>query len=46
MIRREDGKFVLYTQDGRRKLGTFDTEEKAKRRERQIVYWRGKDKPS
>ena len=36
MIRKEDGKYVLYTKDGSRKLGTHDTREKAVKQEQAI----------
>ncbi len=36
MIKPEGGKWVLYSADGSKKLGEFDTEEEAKKREKQI----------
>jgi starvation-inducible DNA-binding protein len=36
MIRHEDGKFELYSHDGKRHLGSFDSEEAAKNREAEI----------
>ncbi len=36
MIRHENGKYVLYSKDGSRKLGTYDTREEAEARERQV----------
>ena len=36
MIVKKDGKFVLMSKDGVKVLGTFDTEEDAKKREREI----------
>lgn len=36
MIRQEDGKFELYSHDGSRHLGSFDSEEAAKKREAEI----------
>jgi starvation-inducible DNA-binding protein len=36
MIRQEDGKFELYSHDGSRHLGSFDSEEAAKMREAEI----------
>ena len=36
MIRQEDGKFELYSQDGKRHLGSFGTEEEALAREAEI----------
>lgn len=38
-IKKEDGKFVLYSQDESKKLGTFDTQEAALKREAQIKYF-------
>lgn len=40
MIRKEGGKFVLYTKDGSKKLGTFDSQEEALAREAQIKEMR------
>jgi hypothetical protein len=37
MIRKENNKWVLYSKDGDKVLGTFDTEDEAKERERQII---------
>jgi len=36
MIKQEDGKWVLYSMDGSKVLGTFDTEEEAKAREKEV----------
>lgn len=36
MIKKEKGKWVLYSKDGSKKLGTYDTEKEAKDREKQI----------
>ena len=36
VIREEDGKFVLYSRDGKKKLGTHDTKEEAMAQERAI----------
>lgn len=36
MIRQEDGKFELYSHDGKRHLGSFNTEDEAKAREAEI----------
>lgn len=37
MIKKEKNKFVLYSKDGSKKLGTFDTEQEAKDREKEII---------
>jgi hypothetical protein len=37
MIKIEDGKYVLYSEDGRKRLGEFDSEEEALRREKEIL---------
>jgi hypothetical protein len=37
MIRHEKGKWVLYTRDGKRKLGTHDTKAQAVRQEQAIL---------
>lgn len=39
MIRQEGGKFVLYSKDGSRVLGRFDTRTAAEARERQILFF-------
>ncbi|MCK4958406.1 MAG: hypothetical protein KAT00_03380 [Planctomycetes bacterium] len=40
MIKHQDGKWVLYSKDGSRVLGKFDTEEEAKKREGQIQFFK------
>lgn len=40
IIRHEGGKWVLYSHDGDKKLGTFESEEDAKDRERQIQFFK------
>lgn len=40
VVRHEGDKWNLYTRDGSKKLGEFDTEEQAKKRERQIQYFK------
>lgn len=44
MIRREGDKYVLYTQNGDRRLGVFKSRAEAVRREREIIYFKHKDK--
>ena len=41
-IHHEDDKWVLYSKDGKKKLGTFDSEEAAKKREGQINFFKHK----
>ena len=36
MIKKEKGKYVLFSKDGNKKLGTFDTEKEAQDREKEI----------
>lgn len=40
VLRHEGGKWVLYSHDGSKHLGTFDTKEEALDRERQIAYFK------
>lgn len=40
VIRHEDGKWVLYSHDGSKKLGEFETKEEAEKRERQIQFFK------
>jgi hypothetical protein len=40
MIKQENGQYCLYTQDGSKKLGCFDTEEEAKKREREVQFFK------
>jgi hypothetical protein len=42
MLKREGSKWVLYSKDGSKKLGEFDTKEDALKRERQIQYFKHK----
>lgn len=44
MIKEEKGKFVLYSKDGKKKLGTFKSKSEARRREAQINALKNKDK--
>lgn len=41
-IRHEGGKWVLYSKDGSKKLGSYDSKEGALNRERQIQYFKHK----
>lgn len=43
IIRKEGGKYILYSHKGK-KLGTFSSEEEAKKREKQINYFKYLDK--
>lgn len=40
MIKQENGKYVLYSKDGSKKLGEYSTREAAETRERQINYFK------
>lgn len=40
MIKHQGSKWVLYTKDGSKKLGEFDSEMAAKKREAQIRYFK------
>lgn len=40
MIRKENGKYVIRSADGRKVLGSYDTEEAAKKRLREIEYFK------
>ncbi len=42
MIRKEGSKFVLYSRDGSKNLGTFDSEAAAKKHEQEVNYFKGK----
>ena len=44
MIRKEGNKYCLYSKDGSKKLGTFDSKEKAIKREKQIKYFKHRKK--
>ena len=44
MIKKQGSKWVLYSKDGKRRLGEFKTEKAAKKREAQIQYFKNKDK--
>ena len=40
VIKKEGYKWVLYTTDGKKVLGTFRTKKEALKRERQIIYFK------
>ena len=40
VIKKERYKWILYTKDGKKVLGTFRTKKDALKRERQIVYFK------
>lgn len=42
MIRKEGSKYVLYSKDGSKKLGTYNTKAEASKREKQIQYFKSK----
>lgn len=44
MIKKEGNKYKLYSKDGSKILGTFDTKEQATKREQQIQYFKNKGK--
>jgi hypothetical protein len=43
-IEKEDGKYVLYSEDKTKKLGTYATKAEAEEREKQILYFKNKGK--
>ena len=40
VIKKKGYKWVLYTKDGKKVLGTFKTKKDALKRERQIIYFK------
>ena len=42
MIRKRGEKYILFSKDGKKKLGTFKTKAAAKKREKQILYFKNK----
>lgn len=40
MIKKEGNYYILYSKDGKKKLGKYKTKKKALERERQIQYWK------
>ena len=43
MIKKEGNKYILYSHDGSKKLGEFDSKKDAERREKVINYFKWKD---
>ena len=44
MIKKEGTKYILYSKDGSKKLGTFTSKKAAVERERQIQFFKKKGK--
>jgi len=44
MIRKQKNKWILYSADGTKILGKFDTYEQAIKRERQILFFKARKK--
>ena len=42
MIKKEGSKWVLYSKDGKKKLGTFKTKKDALKREKEILFFKNK----
>lgn len=42
MIKKEGSQYILYTKNGKKKLGTFKTKKEALAREKQINYFKSK----
>jgi len=42
MIRKIRGKYVLFSQDGKKRLGEFSTKQEALKREQQIKFFKNK----
>lgn len=40
MIKQENNKFVVYSEDGTKKLGTYDTKKEAEERLREVEYFK------
>ena len=43
MIQKENGKFVVTSEDGGRRFGTYDTKEEAEKRLREIEYFKTRE---
>lgn len=46
MIRKEGSKYILYSQDGSKRLGEFNSQAEAENRERVINYFKSKKESS
>jgi len=46
MIKKKGKQWVLYSHDGSKVLGTFDSRKEAIEREKQVVYFKNKKKKS
>jgi hypothetical protein len=46
MIKKEGNKYKLFSKDGKKVLGVFDTKKEALKRERQITYFKHLSKKS
>jgi hypothetical protein len=44
LIKKEKNKYVLYTRDGMKRLGSFDSKAKAVKREKEIQFFKNKKK--
>lgn len=44
MIKKVDGKWVIFSKDGKKKLGEFNTKKEAIAREKQIQFFKNRDK--
>ena len=44
MIKYENGKYVVKSEDGKKNLGTYETKEEAEKRLQQIEYFKHKAK--
>ena len=42
MIKKQKSKYVLYSHDGKKKLGEFKTKKEAEKREKQIRFFKNK----
>ena len=40
MIKKEGEKYVVYSEDGKKKLGSYNTEEESKKRLKQVEYFK------
>lgn len=42
MIKKQGNKYYLYSKDGSKKLGSFDSKKSAEKREREVSYFKHK----